>query len=199
MSVGIIGLGGIGLAIASHLSRARIRMVVSNSRGPDTLAPLVRQLGKTASAGTAAEAAAQDIVVVSVQWRQLQAALSGLPAWGGRIVVDPTNPLGAPDFRPADLGGRTSSEVVADLVPGARLVKAFNTLRPEVLAADPHQGGGRRVIFYSGDDRDAKKEVGRLIDTLGFAGIDLGDLRRGGAMQQFPGGPLPALDLIRLG
>lgn len=125
-------------------------------------------------------------------------ALAGLPPWGGRIVIDATNPISMPGFEVADLGGRTSSEVVAEMLPGARLVKAFNTLTPEVLGADPHEGGGQRVIFFSGNDSTAKAEFARLLKDVGFAGIDLGGLVSGGRMQQFPRGPLPTLNLIKL-
>src|SRR5262249_21339972 len=124
--------------------------------------------------------------------------VSGLPAWEGRIVIDATNPVTEPGFCLTELGGRPSSEVVAALVPGARVVKAFNTLAADLLAADPHQAGGRRGLFFSGDDEAAKQEVGRLLEDAGFAGIDLGTLDAGGRLQQFPGGPLPALNLIRV-
>jgi hypothetical protein len=136
--------------------------------------------------------------VVAVPWQHLQKALADLPPWEGRIVVDTTNPVVMPGFQVADVGGRTSSEVVADLVPGARLVKAANTLPPELLGADPQQGGGRRVLFMSGDDADAKADVGKILQKIGFATVDLGGLATGGRMHQFPGGPLPALNLIRL-
>jgi len=106
-------------------------------------------------------------------------------------VIDATNAFNA------DLGGRTSSEIVADLVPGVHLVKAANTLREDILGADPHQAGGRRVIFLSGDDAVAKAAVVELFDGAGFFPIDLGDLVTGGRMQQI-GGPLPTLDLVRL-
>ena len=124
-------------------------------------------------------------------------ALAGLPAWNGRIVIDANNPIEAPLFKPADLNGRLSSEIFADLVPGARVVKAFNHLQPHLVSGDPKAEGGRRVLFFSGDDAAAKGEVARLIDRLGFFGIDLGPLSVGGRLVQFPGGPLPALNLVR--
>jgi predicted dinucleotide-binding enzyme len=198
MSIGILGSGGIGKAFAKRLASAGIDGMISNSRGPETIAPFAEQLTPHISAVTLQEAAQADIVLVAVPWSRLPEALSGLPAWNGRIVIDPTNPLIPPNFSMADLEGRTSSEVVAELVLGAKLVKAFNTLPPTLLEADPHEGGGRRVIFYSGDDSHAKNEVGHLIERMGFAGIDLGSLVEGGRLQQFPGGPLPALNLIRL-
>ena len=98
-----------------------------------------------------------------------------------------------------DLHGRISSEMVAELVKGARLVKAFNHLRADILASDPRADGGRRVLFYSGDDSVAKADVGALIDRLGFAGIDLGPLALGGRLAQFPGGPLPNQNLVKIG
>jgi len=198
MTIGVIGAGRIGRAIARVVSNAGRQAVLSNSRGPASLATVVSQFGANVSAGTVAQAAAAAIVALAVPWNRVAQAVSGLPAWEGRIVIDATNPVAEPGFRLTELGGRPSSEVVAALVPGARVVKAFNTLAADLLAADPHQAGGRRVLFFSGDDEDAKHEVGRLLEDAGFAGIDLGTLDRGGRLQQFPGGPLPALNLIRL-
>lgn len=88
---------------------------------------------------------------------------------------------------------------MAWLVPGARLVKVANTLPRALLATDPKQGGGRRVLIMSRDDAAAKGEVSAILETVGFATIDLGGLASGGRLQQFPGGPLPNLNLIRLG
>ncbi len=199
MSIGIIGAGNIGLAVAKTLSRAGIAATIANSRGPASLKEAVAVLGPTIKAGTREEAAAADIVVIAVNWSKLPAAVAGLPAWDGRIVIDANNPIEAPLFKPVDLHGRISSEMVAELVKGARLVKAFNHLRADILASDPRADGGRRVLFYSGDDSVAKAEVGALIDRLGFAGIDLGPLALGGRLAQFPGGPLPNQNLVKIG
>jgi 8-hydroxy-5-deazaflavin:NADPH oxidoreductase len=199
MTIGIIGSGAIGTAFARTLARAGIEATISNSRGPDSLKELVRELGPSIKAGTREEAARADIVFVAVNWTKLTAAMAGIPDWSGRIVIDANNPIEAPLFKPADLGGRVSSAVFADLVPGARVVKAFNHLRAELLATDPHSDGGSRVLFYSGDDTAAKGEIAALIDSLGFAGIDLGPLEIGGRLAQFPGGPLPNQNLIRIG
>ncbi len=79
------------------------------------------------------------------------------------------------------------------------MVKAFNHLLAALVAGDPAAEGGKRVLFYSSDDAAAKAEVGALIDKLGFAGIDLGSLAVGGRLTQFPGGPLPALNLVKFG
>ena len=90
-----------------------------------------------------------------------------------------------------------STEIVASLVPGARVVKAFNHLLAAILSGDPHAEGGERVLFYSGDDETAKAEVAALIAKLGFAGVDLGPLSIGGRLTQFPGGPLPANNFVK--
>src|ERR1700716_520904 len=142
MTIGIIGSGAIGAAFARTLSRAGIKATISNSRGPNSLKELVRELGPAIKAGTREEAARADIVFVAVNWTKLPAALAGLAPWGGRIVIGAHNPIAAPLFKPVDLHGLVSSQVVADLATGARVVKAFNHLRAEVLAADPRSDGG---------------------------------------------------------
>ena len=171
--------------------RAGRPVVIANRRGPESLASVVSALGDGVSAGTVADAAAAGIVVIAVPWAGVPEALAGLQ-WNGQIVVDATN-----DFDPGDLDGRTSSELVADLVGGAPVVKAANTLGAAVLGADPHEAGGQRVIFISGDDLDAKAEVSALFQDAGFFTIDLGDLITGGEMQQI-GAPLAGANLIRL-
>jgi 8-hydroxy-5-deazaflavin:NADPH oxidoreductase len=190
-SVGIIGAGRIGQAMAKIARRAGRQVVIANSRGPESLTPVVQDLGDGVSAGTVKDAAAADIVVLAVMWPDVPRAVEGLE-WEGRILIDPTN-----DFDPSDLDGRTSSEVVADLVAPARVVKAGNTLAAAVLGSDPHEAGGQRVMFLSGDDADAKSDAGGLFEDAGFFVVDLGGLREGGQMQQ-AGAPLAGHNLIRL-
>ena len=190
-SIGIIGAGRIGQAMARTALRAGRTVAISNSRGPETLTSVVETFGEGVSAGTVEQASAAAIVVLAVPWGNVRDAVDGLE-WNGQVVIDATN-----DFDPSDLGGRTSSEVVADLVSPARVVKAANTLGAAVLASDPQEGGGQRVIFVSGDDVDAKSEVVSLFEGAGFAAIDLGGLATGAVMQQV-GGPLAGVNLIRL-
>jgi predicted dinucleotide-binding enzyme len=190
-SVGIIGAGRIGQAMAQIARRAGRQVVIANSRGPQSLRSLVEALGEGVSAGTVEDAAAADVVVLAVMWPDVPQAVEELE-WEGRIVIDPTN-----DFDPSDLDGRTSSEVVADLVAPARVVKAANTLGAAILGSDARQAGGQRVIFLSGDDGDAKSEIGALFEQAHYFVIDLGGLREGGRMQQV-GGPLAGHNLIRL-
>jgi len=190
-AVGIIGAGQLGQAMARTALRAGRRVVIANSRGPESLASVVSELGDGVSAGTVEQASAVSIVVIAVPWDRVPTAVGGLD-WNSQIVVDATDDWGADD-----LNGRTSSELVADLVAGARLVKAANTLGADVLGSDPQAAGGRRVIFVSGDDADAKADVVALFEDAGFAAIDLGGLATGGAMQQIHH-PLAGLNLIRL-
>ncbi len=191
MNVGIIGAGRLGQAMARVAMRAGRSVVLANSRGAESLTAVVSALGEGVSAGTADEAASAGIVVIAVPWDRVPEAVQGLD-WNGKVVIDATN-----DWAADDPQARTSSEVVAKLVAGGRLVKAANTLGAEVLGSDPHEAGGRRVMFISGDDADAKAAVAALFQDAGFATIDLGDLATGGAMQQIHH-PLAGLNLIRL-
>jgi predicted dinucleotide-binding enzyme len=190
-SVGIIGAGRLGQAMARTARRAGRDVVIANSRGPESLASVVSVLGEGVSAATVDEAASAGMVVIAVPWDRVPEAVQGLE-WKSQIVIDATN-----DWGGDDLDGKTSSELVAELVAGARVVKAANTLGAEVLGSDPHEAGGQRVIFISGDDADAKAEVVALFQDAGFAAIDLGDLATGGAMQQIHH-PLAGVNLIRL-
>ena len=177
--------------MARTAQRAGRRVVIANSRGAESLASVVSELGDGVSAGTVEQASAVGIVVIAVPWDSVPVAVQGID-WDGKIVIDATN-----DWAADDLNGRTSSELVADLVAGARVVKAANTLGADVLGSDPQEAGGRRVIFVSGDDAEAKSAVVSLFEDAGFAAIYLGDLATGGAMQQIHH-PLAGLNLIRL-
>ncbi|MEO7221027.1 MAG: NAD(P)-binding domain-containing protein [Devosia sp.] len=195
MSIGIVGAGAVGSAIGSVLARAGIEAKILNRRGPQAMGPLASMLAPHVTAGTRDEVLGANLVFVAVPWTRLGEALDGVD-WTGRIVVDCTNALEGPSFRPVALNGRTSSEAFAQFVPGARVIKAFNHLLPHLLAGDPRAEGGRRVLFMAGDDADAKAELGGIIDRIGFYRIDLGGLREGGRMIEFPGGQFPALNLV---
>ncbi|WP_321912692.1 NADPH-dependent F420 reductase [Burkholderia cepacia] len=214
MKIGIIGAGALGSNLAKALANRQLSAIISNRRGPESLAALVDELGPSIQAGTVEQAAKCDLVVLAVRWDDLEAALHGLPAWNGRIVVDatnalaaldpdspeaadPDNPLAAYGIKVVDTNGRLSSEIVAERVPGARLVRAFNHFEVELLP-EPDVSGGQRVMFYSGDDLDAKRTVGELIEQLGMIPIDLGDLIVGAALTATPFGPLSMANFIRM-
>jgi len=214
MSIGIIGSGALGSNVARILAKHGIAATLSNSRGPDSLAPLVRELGPFIKAGTVAEAASADIVFAAVRWTDAEKVLGALPAWNGRIVIDgtnpvefldpnspdaqdPNNPLAAYGIKAVDLGGKYSSEVFQQFVPGARVVKAFNHLDVNVLQ-QPEVAGGRRVLFYSGNDAAAKAEVRKIIEGTGFFPVDLGSLDVGGPLASLPFGALSTHNFIKI-
>jgi predicted dinucleotide-binding enzyme len=187
-TIGIIGAGQLGQAMARTVQRADRPAVIANSRGPESLSSVVDSLGAGITAGTTHDAARCPIVALAVPWTSVPEALADL-SWSGEIVIDATNAVLLPSLEFVPLGGLTSSEIVAQLVPGARLVKAANAVAADVLAADPREAGGRRVLFVSGDDAEAKRPVVELFDAAGFFPIDLGDLVTGGGMQQWGGAP----------
>jgi predicted dinucleotide-binding enzyme len=214
MSIGIIGAGALGSNAARLLAKSGISATIANSRGPESLAGLVRELGPSIKAGTVQEAASADIVLVAVRWVDLGRALSGLPAWNGRIVIDgtnpvaflepnspdakdPSNPLAAYGIKAIDLGGKHSSEAFREFVPGARLVKAFNHLDVNVLP-EPAILGGQRVLLYSGDDAGAKAEVRKIIEQTGYFPVDLGVLDVGGPLASLPFGSLAAINFVKI-
>lgn len=194
----MLGAGTVAQALARHAIRQGHEVVLSNSRGPASLTPLVWELGPLASAGTPAEAAAADLVVLAVGWPRVPEVAASLPRLDGTVVVDATNQFATlpPNPRIADLGDLTGSEYVASLLPGARVVKAFNALFAQYIAADPRHAAGRQVLFLAGDDPDAKRTVERLADSFGFAPVDLGPLREGGRLIQL-GGPLSGLHVLK--
>jgi predicted dinucleotide-binding enzyme len=188
----IIGSGRIGGALASQFARKRIEVGIANKRGPASLAGLVQELGPSVKAVSVREALTADVVFLAVPFTAVRDTVRDARDWNNRIVVDATNVRGPT----AELGGRLSTEVVADLVPGARVVKAFNTMFAAVLAQDPAQADGHRVVFLSGDDDRANNDVAHLVERLGFAPVVLGRLAEGGRLQNF-GAPLVGLNLIK--
>jgi|SRR5688572_17647615 len=196
MKIGIIGAGAIGSTLAKHVTAAGYEVVISNSRGADTLKEKIKQIGGNIIAGSVQEAAEADVVFLAVRWEHVQEVLSTI-SLKDKIVVDATN-SDLPEFVLAESGSKTSSEVVSQWAKGAKVVKAFNTLYAKVLAENPQVGGGKRVIFYSGNNDYAKDVVSGILSRIGFAGVDLGRLDEGGKLQRFPGGPLPTLNLIKL-
>ena len=194
MKFGFIGAGVVAQTIARHVLPFGHEVLLSNSRGPETLADVVCKLGQGASAGTPQQAADQDVVVLSVDWDNVPRALASIPDWSGRILIDATNRIDRSN--PSDLGdlsGPISSEIVADQAVGAKVVKAFNTI-PMRWIDDTSPDKARTVLFISGDDAEAKQALGKVLEQVGFAAVDLGALAIGGRLQQV-GGPLAALNL----
>jgi len=179
--------------VARLLVDAGHEVAIANSRGPESLAQLVAELGDRARAVEVDEAARfGEVVLVATPL----AALDSLPpeAFEGRIVVDANDYYPGRDGQIPELddGTLTSSELLARQLPGARVVKAFNTMYFRTLATEGRPEAPREerlVLFVAGDDEEAKRKVSDLIDQLGFAPIDTGSLADGGARQQ-PGTPV---------
>lgn len=214
MKIGIIGSGALGSNFARVLAKNGISATISNSRGPESLTSLVAELGSTIHAGTVAEAASADVVLVALRWVDAEKVLGSLPVWKGRIVIDgtnpvefidpsspdakdPSNPLAAYGIKAVDLGGKHSSQIIQQFVPGARVVKAFNHLDVNVLP-HPELAGGKRVLFYSGDDAAAKADVRGIMEATGFFPVDLGVLDVGGPLASLPFGALAMHNFARV-
>src|SRR5262245_53840787 len=152
MKFGTIGAGAVALAFGRKALASGHQVVLSSRGGPDALVAKVAELGRGASAAPVEEAASLDYLLLAVPWPNVESALKSLPAWNGRVLIDATNPFveTSPKLVLADLGGKGASEVVAALAPGARIVKAFNSIVTARFKEGPLKNGGRRVIFVSG-------------------------------------------------
>ncbi len=182
MKIGFIGSGHIGQAVAASAIQAGYSVVMSNSRGPETLAELVRKLGPNAKAAASEQAAREgDIVVVTVPLRALpQLPISGL---AGKTVIDTMNYYPSRDGRieALDHGSTTTSELTAEHFPDAHVVKAFNSIFATDIGptAKPKGDPRRRTLPIAGDDAEAKKAVTELIESIGFDVYDAGPLHEG--------------------
>jgi predicted dinucleotide-binding enzyme len=180
MRVGIIGAGHIGGSFATQLTKAGHNVIVSFSRDDAKLNQLAERIG--AVAGSPANAAQADVVVLSVPWDVVDAALAQAGPLAERIVIDTTNQFGRGGV--ADLGGRTAARHNADRMPGARYTKSLNTLTAGFQAEVAGRTGDDRVAqWIAGDDLDAKKTVTGLIDDAGYLPIDLAGIDNCGVME----------------
>jgi len=182
MEIGTIGAGAFAQAFAKRALEAGHEVKLSNQHGPDSLRHIVHQLGPGATAASKEEASVCEMVLLAVPWDNVPETLASLPKWNNQILIDGTNPFHgkAGKFILADVGNLSTSQFIAVLAPGARVVKALNTMIVSTLEADPVVNGARRVAFISSDDEGAKKEVGSLLAGFGYSVIDLGNLRDGG-------------------
>jgi predicted dinucleotide-binding enzyme len=188
-TMGIIGSGHIGSQLARLATSVGYDVVLSNSRGPETLADLVAELGPKASAATAADAAAAgDVVVVTVPLGSYRDLPAGPLA--GKTVIDTCNYYPQRDGRIPELDDEstTTSELIQAQLPGARVVKAFNNIYFADLTTDGKPAGtpGRRALTIAGDDTDAKRTVTSIIDEFGFDVVDAGPLARAGGSSATP-------------
>lgn len=198
-SVGFIGSGEVARALASHAINAGFRVLISNSRGPATLAEVVSALGEGAHAVTVREAAGADLVIVAIPFLRVPELVDVVPDWSGRIVIDATNQFA--QYEPTyagfvDLGDETGSEWVARHLSGATVIKAFNAMFASYIKVDPHHAEGTQIVFYAGDDAAARTAVAEFVARLGFAPVSVGDLSNGGRLMQL-GGSLSGVHALR--
>ena len=182
MKYSIIGSGDVGTALAGAFARKRIQVAIANTRGPETLASLRNELGRSVIPQSAQDAFEAEMIFLAVPFSAHKNVAKHLKQWNGKIVVDVTNAL---DAAPGELEDRLSSDIVAEAFVGARLVKAFNHLPAEQLGTNPSQEP--QVIFVSSNDADASSAVAAIATQLGFAPVELGRIDQGGV-------PLHALD-----
>lgn len=197
MTYSIIGSGNVGTALARQFTRSGITVGVANTRGPGSLAPMVKELGDKFEPLTLQDALKADVIFLAIPFWSHRDIAKARSTWQGKVVIDVTNAYGVPL---SELDNLPSSAIVAKSFPGAHLVKAFNHLPAQVLGLDPAINGSRRVIFLSGDDESAVKSVAALVQQLGFAPISLGKIAEGGQLVQAQGkswAPLIFQDLFK--
>ncbi|GAA4266011.1 NAD(P)-binding domain-containing protein [Frondihabitans peucedani] len=187
-SIGIIGTGIVGRAVAAKALRHGYSTTVANSRGPEAVRAALGDIGGLVHAGDVSGAAVADVVFLAIPF-QLVPRLTDEADWSNRVVVDTTNQFEASDpYRGrAHIGDLTGSEWVADKLPGARIVKALNTMFGPYIDADPQHSEGRQVAFFAGDDDAANTQVASILTTFGFAALPVGNLREGGRLMQLDG------------
>lgn len=178
MKISVIGSGGIGGTVGTLWAKAGHEVLFS-SRNPEKLSALVTAAGNSARAGTIAEAANfADVIFLAVYYWTTDNALAAAGSLDGKIIIDATNPYNRTDTRQIQRVPNVSSALeLAQKVPQAKVVKAYNTL-PTATLANEHHRPDPYVLFYCGDDADAKAIVAQLIQDSGFAGIDLGELNQ---------------------
>ena len=187
MNILILGAGNMGAAFAKQLSRAGHQVTVTARNLEKAQAVAAANPGAKAVA-TANAAAAFDVIVLATGYADAVPALQSLGSLSGKVVIDITNPLTA-DYMGLTLGHSTSAaEEIAKAVPGAQVVKAFNTLFAQVLAEGADFGKGQTAsVFVASDSERAKQTAKALADSMGFATIDAGGLKNARYLEPLAG------------
>jgi 8-hydroxy-5-deazaflavin:NADPH oxidoreductase len=185
MKYAIIGSGKIGTALARIFARKKIEVGIGNSRGPETLASLKKELGPSIVPQSIQDALEAEIIFLAVPFSAHKDVAKQLRQRNGKIIVDTTNAL---HVAPEELGDTLSSEVVSQAFAGARLVKAFNHLPAAQLGTNPSVEGQRQAVFLSSNDDHASATVAAVVTQLGFAAVELGRLDEGGVPLHVVGG-----------
>lgn len=184
MKVTLIGSGNMGSALAAQISKAGHALVITG-RNADKAKELARTTGAVFKDNAAADGA--DVVVVATAYPDAVAALQSAGDLKGKVIVDVTNPLTA-DYMGLTIGHSTSaSEEIQKAFPGAKVVKAFNTVFAQVIAGGPELAEATVPVYFAGDDAAAKESVKSLIQSMGFAPVDAGGLRNARYLEPLAG------------
>ncbi len=186
MKIGIIGSGNVGGALGGRWAKLGHEVIFGtrNPQGSDVQQLAAKASGKTSVAALADAAREGEVVLLSTPWPATQQIIAGLGDLSGKILIDATNPL-LPDLSGLTHGATTSGgEQVAGWARGAKVVKAFNTVGANILANSTFDGH-KPVMFYCGDDAEAKQVVKKLIDELIFEAVDAGPLRQARLLEPF--------------
>lgn len=177
----IVGASLVGKTLVRLFARHGVDVLIANSRGPDSLAEITAELGPQVTPVTVDRALDADVIFLAVGFLNFKQVAAKRSNWSGKIVIDVTNAFMLPaELQESELHGRLSSEVNAERLPGAKLVKSFNQLPMRVLIAPLPDLTGRRVVFIASDYEDASAEVSQLAERLGFAPIQVGKIAEGG-------------------
>jgi 8-hydroxy-5-deazaflavin:NADPH oxidoreductase len=181
----IVGSGNIGSALARLFARAGIEVSIANTRGPESLREFAASFGAGVRAVPMDEALESDVIFMAIPFPAVEQFGKSLPDWTGKTVVDTTNAHYAPNSAEI-LQGRLSAQYAAEQLPGAVIVKAFNQLPANTLAAELDPELGRRVIFIATDSPEAGDRIADLAGDLGLAAVQLGRIDEGGRLIQAP-------------
>ena len=184
MNYAIVGSGKEGQALAKAFARQGLEVAIASRRTVEELAPVAKAIEQTIVPKSLQDAVKADIIILAIPFGTQKEVAKAAESWQGKIVIDVTNAYGV---APEELGNLPSSVVISQAFPGAKLVKAFNSLAAEVLAQDPNVKGGKRVVFLSSDDEGGAAQVATLVEQLGFAPVQLGKLAEGGVLIQARG------------
>jgi predicted dinucleotide-binding enzyme len=186
MKIGIIGSGNVGGALGARWAKVGHEVIFGtrDPHGTDIQQLAAKASGKTRAATLADAAREGEVLLLATPWPATQQVIAGLGDLKGKILIDATNPL-LPDLSGLTLGTTTSAgEQVAGWARGAKVVKAFNTVGASIMG-NPSFEGHRPVMFYCGDDAEAKQVVKKLIDELVFEAIDAGPLNQARLLEPF--------------
>lgn len=181
----IVGSGNVGSALAQLFDRAGIKATIANTRGPESMRDIVGPLSANIRAVALEEALLSDVVFMAIPFAAVKKFGALLPDWSGKTIIDTVNAFYSPGST-AVLDGRLSTHYVAENLPGADVVKAFNHLPATTLATALDPELGKRVIFIAADSPDAADRIAVLVEKLGLAAVQLGRIDEGGALINVP-------------